>query len=282
VSLFEQVALALQALRHTLAALRSPRLWVPWLVLGACQLAVVLAIWHFAHPVLSWFMAPLLRALAGADALHYPNALEMMPRLYDRADVVLGALLGSVMIGASAPLFAEHFRGGVPRVGPALRAALRRAPALVLCQLPFNLLVTGLVFGVGGLLEARGGGGVVSRAAEFAVASLALVVQAAFFYVTARLVLDPRGVGGALAGVPSDWRRGFAPALTVGALTVLLLLPLHWVAGREDLVVSRGRPELVGWLTVVELLAGLLNWFLLTGSATLIYLSVLQGRREER
>jgi hypothetical protein len=36
----------------------------------------------------------------------------------------------------------------------------------------------------------------------------------------------------------------------------------------------------VGWLTVLRLIAGLINWFLLAGSATLLYLSLLHRREE--
>jgi hypothetical protein len=282
VSLLEQLALGLQAMRHTIAALRRPLLWAPWLVLGAMELAVVLAIWHFAHPALSWVMAPVLRAAAGPEALHFPRSLELLPVLYDRADVVLGGLLGSILIGASTPMFADHFRGTPPDLRAALAMAARRAPALVVVQLPFNLIVTGLLYGVGGWVAAHGGGGRLVRIAGFGLAGASLVVQAALFYVTARMVLGGRGALGSLAGVPSTWRRGFAPALLVGALTLVVLLPLHWLSGQQNLVVARGRPELVGWLALLELTAGLINWFLLTGCATLLYLTALRGAEEER
>lgn len=281
-SLFEQLALGMQAIRHTLAALRRPRLWIPWLVLGAVELVVVIAVWQFAHPALSWAMAPLMRAMAGPEALHYPRSLEILPVLYDRADVLIGALVGSVAIGAATPMFAEHFRGTTPNPRAALTMAARRGLPLILVQLPFNLLVTALLYGAGGWLASRGAAGPIARVAGLALAGCSLVVQSALFYVTARLVIGGRGVVAALTGTPSTWRRGFAPALLVGTLTLVVLLPLHWLSGRQDVVIARGRPELVGWLTVVELIAGLLNWFLLTGCATLIYLSVLHGREDDR
>ncbi len=281
-SLLEQLTLGLQAMRHTLAAARRPLLWTPWLVLGAMELAVVLAIWHFAHPALSWVMAPILAAAAGPEALHYPRSLELLPGLYDRADVVLGALVGSVAIGASTPMFADYFRGTSPNLRAALGMAARRGPALVMVQLPFNLIATGLLYGVGGWVESHGGGGRLVRIAGFGLAGASLVVQAALFYVTALLVLDGRGPIASIAGVPSTWRRGFAPALLVGALTLVVLLPLHWLSGQQNVVIARGQPELVGWLALLEMLAGLLNWFVLTGCATLLYLSALRGAEDER
>jgi hypothetical protein len=278
-NIFEQVALALQALRHTLLAMRAPRLWVPWLALGAVQLGVVVALWHFAHPALSWLMAPILRRVAGEDALHYPGAFEVLPRLYDRADLVIGALLGSVAIGSATGLFADHFHGLPARVGSRLATAVRRAPALVLVQLPFNVLVFGLTVMTAPWLESHAGGRLAAVAGPL-LTGVSLVLQAAFFYVAARVMIAGDGAAAALRGVPATWARGLVPALVVSALTLLLLLPLDWLAGHEGLVVSRGRPELVGWLTVLRLIAGLVNWFLLSGSATLLYLSLLHRRED--
>jgi len=280
-SLFEQVALGLQALRFTALALFRPRLWEPWLLLGALQALVVVALWQFAHPAFSWLMAPLLSALAGEPALHYPRVFELMPDLYDRADVYVGALLGSVAIGISTPLFAAQFRGETPRVAESFRMGIRRSPALILVQLPFNVLVTALSLGVESWLARRGGGGLITHAAGFGVTGCSLALQALFFYAAARVMLKGDGTLTALRALPSTWRRGFVPAFVVGAVTLVLLLPLHWLSGQVGAVVQRGRPELVGSLTLLEVAGGLLNWFLLTGSATLIFLSVLDSSEED-
>ena len=45
------------------------------------------------------------------------------------------------------------------------------------------------------------------------------------------------------------------------------------------MIVDRGIPELTGWVVVVQGLIGLALWFLLTGSSTLVYLSLV--RRED-
>ncbi|MEO5616606.1 MAG: hypothetical protein ABIS67_02465, partial [Candidatus Eisenbacteria bacterium] len=91
----EPLTLAWQALRYTLPQLWRPSLWVWALPLGFVQLAVVVLLWHAAHPAFSWFMAPLLVRLTGNDTLHYPRIFELMPTLYHRADLVIGALLGA-------------------------------------------------------------------------------------------------------------------------------------------------------------------------------------------
>ncbi|MBI5709089.1 MAG: hypothetical protein HZC42_02130, partial [Candidatus Eisenbacteria bacterium] len=135
-SVLEQVTVAWQALLRTLAALTERRLWGPWLVLGAVQAAALGLVLLFAHPWLSWAMAPLVRWAAGEPALHYPGLMLALPGLYARADVLVGGTLGAVMVGAGTVLFAARFRGLAPAGGEAFTRAGRCAVALMLAQLP--------------------------------------------------------------------------------------------------------------------------------------------------
>ena len=278
----EQLMLAWQALRHTLPQLWRPGLWLWVLPLALVQLTVVALLWHAAHPAVSWFMAPLLVRLTGDDTLHYPRIFELMPTLYQRADVGLGAVLGAIGIGAATPAFAARFRGEPLGGRRALGDAFRRAPALVLVQLPFNVLLFLLSTFAGAWLERRGAGGLVSRVAPLAVTGVSLLIQAAFFYAAALVVLEKRSAVSAWRALPSTWRPGFLPALLVGASTLLLLLPLQAPGVSAALLVQRGRPELAGALTLLHVFAGWLNAFILTGAATLLYLSAVRGREGVR
>jgi branched-subunit amino acid transport protein AzlD len=62
-------------------------------------------------------------------------------------------------------------------------------------------------------------------------------------------------------------------------LLVAPLLPVHYLSDQAGLIVDRGVPELTGWLVAVQVVLGLALWFLLAGTATLVYLSLV--RREE-
>lgn len=276
-NLLEQLTLAWQALRHTVPQLVRPRLWLWALPLAAAELLVVALLWYAAHPLVSWFMVPLLRAASGADTLHYPRIFEVMPALFSRADLVIGAVVGSIAFGAATPAFAERFRGEPVRPWPALGGALRRAGALVLVLLPFNLLLIGLdvVLRIGVL---RHGGGLIGRVAPLATTGASLVVQAAFFYAVALVVLEGRSARDALRALPATWRPGFLAALLVSVVCFGIVTALHLPFLSPRLLVDRGVPELAGWLTVVQIGAGLLNGFLLTGAATLLYLSAVRPR----
>jgi len=276
VSLLEQLTLAGQALRHTLPQLVRGSLWVWVLPLAAVQLTVIALLWNAAHPAVSWFMAPLLARLGADDLLHYPRMFERMPGMVGRADVVIGAVLGSVGIGAAIPAFAARFRGEKVEAWRSLAEAFRRAPALVIALLPFNALLVLVTGPLSAWLAGRGGP--VGRLTPLAVAAVSFAAQAAWFYAAPRVMLERQSALAALRGLPSTWRPGFLPALVVSVVTVILLLPLQAPGVTGSLLVERGTPELAGALTLLGRLAGWINSFVLTGAATLLYLSVVTPR----
>jgi hypothetical protein len=278
-NVLEQVVLGWIAFARTVREVLRPRLWVPWLAIACANLLVVALLWWFAHPLVSWAMAPLVRLTGGEDALRYPQIFRMMPALYGRFEVVVGALLGSVMIGAGTLLFASRFRGGLAEPREAFRQAMRRALPLVLASLPFNLLVVALSFGVEWLVAERDSGALVRRAAYAAVLGGSIVLQSLFLYVPALVVIEQRGVLGAFAELPRTWVRGFWSALALGTVLVLPLLPLHVLSGRASMLVDRGTPELVGVVVVFQILIAMTLGFLLCGSATLVYLSTVAPER---
>lgn len=279
-SLLVQLTYAWQAMLHSLAYLRRGTLWVPLLLLGALQLAVVGLLWGFAHPAVSWFMAPLLARLAGAEVLRYPNVFRVMPGLYAQMGVVLGAVVGSVAVGAATVLFAAHARGRPASVGEALGAAWRKGLTLIAVNLPFNLLAVALSYGLEWWIARRGSGPMVQRATYAGVLAGSIVLQSMFFYVSALVMLEGRGVMGTMAALTQSWARGFWAATLVGIMMVIPLLPIHMLSGRSSMLVDRGTPELVGWMVLMQWGLELVTWFLLAGSSTVLYLSLVAGPAE--
>src|SRR4029077_13357755 len=128
-SIFEQVAFAVQALWRSVALAFRPAAWLPWLGIAALRVAVVALCWNFAHPAVSWFMAPLLARFAGPDALHYPGLFGALPAVFARTDVLIEVLVGPLAIGAALVVYADRFRGRAWVPGRALAEARRRYPA---------------------------------------------------------------------------------------------------------------------------------------------------------
>ena len=276
-SVLEQIALAWQCLGHAFRHLLRPALWTPWLVLGALQALVVVAIWWSAHPWLSWAMVPFVRGAAGDPALHYPNLFRMLPMLFARVDLVVGATLGAWTVGASTALFAASYAGGDARPAPAWGAAFRRALPLVLVNLPISLIALVLSVAVEAIPQ---GAGIPHRLVWLATLGLTLICQAWFLYATAYVVLEGRGPLSALAELPRAARRGLVAALFLTIVTLTPLLPIQNLASASSTVVERGVPELVGWLILAQIGVALVSSFLLTGSATLVFQSAI-ARRDE-
>lgn len=279
-NLLEQFTLAWQALWHTLVRAWNPRLWLWATPLLAVQLLIVLLLWYAAHPIVSWFMAPLLVRIHGPQSLHYPHLFELMPGLFDRADLAIGAIVGSIAFGAATPAFASAFRGEPVHARAALARAFSRALPLVLVLLPFNLLLLAIDLAGNKWLVPLVAGRKIALVLPLLITGSALALQAAFFYAVALVMLEGFGARAALRALPSTWRPGFGPAWIVSAVTLFLLALARLPGVTPVLLVERGVPELGGWLTVWHVVTGLVNGFVLTGAATLLYLvAVAPARR---
>lgn len=276
-SLSEQITLAWLALGRTLGAWLRPALWAPWLLLAAVQAGVVVCLWWFAHPWVSWFMAPLLVRIGGEGLLQFPNALVLLPRLFGRVDLVVGALFGSLAIGFATRLFADRFAGRPVEVGAAIGVVLRRAPAIVLALLPMNLLL--VLFGLALEWMAQRPAGLVVQVAMLAAGwTVPILIQAFFLFAIPLVIVGGHGAVGAMRALPDVWRRGFWAALLLGAVGLAILIPFQLLASGSQTIVARGNPDLVAWITLVQVGAGVVVGFLLSGGSTLYYMSALTER----
>jgi hypothetical protein len=277
----EQFLLGWEALRRSARHLRSFSVWVPGLLVAGVQLAVLGALAWFAHPAFSWFMAPILRRMAGEEALRYPNVFQIMPALYGRAGLVVEALLGAIMAGATVWLFARRFEGRPAAASAGLAVAGRRAAALVLAGLPGTLLIV-LVLGVSDRwLVDHGGPRLVRHAIHYGALGIALVVQAFFLYAIAYVVLEGRGVLRAWGGLPAAAQRGFWGALFISCVLYLPHLPANLLGRIVPMIVQRGRPELVTGLVGAEIVVGLLTNLLLAGGVALLFLGAVSDAHAE-
>lgn len=279
-NLFEQVALGWQCLWQTRRELIRPNLWGPWLVGFLIQTGVILILLFAAHPTLSWFMAPLLRAVTQDDVLRFPELLRRLPGLAGSVAVVLGLALGSLLSGAATRLFADCFRGVVLRPGLAWTDALNRWGALLIAALPAALLGWVMQALPGALTGVRMSS-ISRRLLPEVLGGIGLVMTALFLYTTVLVMLEGRGAFAALREVPRTWARGFVPALVVVLLVSLLRMPLDRLALASASIVDRGIPELTVVLALLQAGVGALAGFLLTGSATLLYLSAVSSRGED-
>jgi hypothetical protein len=280
-NVLEQMVLAFHSLMYTLRQLFRPSLWVPWLPVLAIQLGVVAALWWFAHPWISWFAAPLIHAAAGENALRYPNMFRVMPELYGRADVVVTAVAGALAVGSSCALFAAHANGQPLRAVESLAQGLRRLGALILANLPALVLALAFAYGLDAWLAGRGGLLIVKRIAPFLALGVAVFLQAYFLWVNPLIMLERRSLMASLATLPRAASAGLWAALTLTGLVALPLVPLQMLFKNAEIIVSRGMPEMIGWLVVIQVLLVTATAFVLTGSSVIAYQGLVGPTLEE-
>jgi len=243
--------------------------------------AVVWVLWSFAHPALSWFMAPMIERVLGPAGLHYPELFRRLPTLVGRADAVIAASVAAVVIGASTRLFAECFLGRAADAGAALREMLRRAPALILAQLPFHALAWGLGAAVSALLGGTHHGGLVRVLALALAVGGALLIQALGLFVTALVVLEGRTPLEAWRALPRTWAHGLWAALLLSGLLALAQSPFQWIESHASTLVDRGTPEVVGLVVLLQGLAMLLAALVVTGCVTLVFLAAIHRTQDQ-
>ncbi|MEO5989218.1 MAG: hypothetical protein ABIU54_08090 [Candidatus Eisenbacteria bacterium] len=279
-NVFEQVALGWQCLWHARHELPRAELWGPWVAMLVVQSVVIGALAFAAHPALSWWMVPLLRAVTHEDVVRFPELLRRLPGLAAQVAVVLGWVLGSLTAGAATRQFADRFAGAGVRSGVAWREALSRWPSLLLVALPVAL-VGWIVRALPGAIAGVRMSSISRRLLPELLSGAELVLVASLLYTTALVMIERCGAFAALREVPRTWARGFVPALVVVLLVSLLRMPINRLALSSALIVDRGVPELAVALALVQAAVGVLAGFLLTGSATLLYLSALTTREED-
>ena len=109
-----------------------------------------------------------------------------------------------------------------------------------------------------------------------------MLLTALLFYTTALVMLERRSVLLALREVPATWKPGFLPAFVVVVLVTLVRLPLDRLTLASRVIVDRGIPELAIALALAQATVAVFAGFLTTGAATLVYLTVVADREEDR
>ncbi len=136
----EQLALTSQvSFRAVWSALARPLVWVV-LAGFVVPAAMAVALVNFAHPALSPLMVPVVKALGGEAALHYPGLLARLPALLERLGWLTNVLTVTLLLGWAGTVTAYGSRG--ISATSAFFTTLQRFVRLVLLGGPVVLLHT--------------------------------------------------------------------------------------------------------------------------------------------
>jgi hypothetical protein len=263
---------ALASARH---ALRSPSILVPFVAFGLLQGILLVLLAFFALPPLASIMFPVVRALGGDAALHYPTHFVLLPSLYQKIYLPLVATVGFLLwsYGAWAMVAHHEAAGRIPK--RSFRVAWPR------------IVVVGVVFVGVTVALGRGFGWLTSHAPAavpgrvFTLAGIVLIASVQALMLYAPIVLRIRG-GSAMAALRGSaryaWHNFAATALLV-ATVLAVHTPLDALIANADSIATQFRPEAVFQLMVGSIVLEAITAFVLFAGAVGLALPEEGGMR---
>jgi hypothetical protein len=274
---FRPLGVAALAWRSVVGVADRSSIWMPVLMIASVQAPILCLLVFFHQPPLVPFAAPLVQALGGEVATHYPFHFFALPAMYDKVAAGIDILLAWVVPGVATLRFAAAF--GLAHEESAWAVATRCAPALV----GLALLAAGArqaASALFGLLpvEARLESSLLRWIALAGKPLLVVLAHALLAYSTAFVVLKGRSMWSAIRDSVGLARWVFAPTIILVAVPAGLLAPFSYVLSRVS-PSTVPRPELVAGVVGLRIVATVLLTFVLVGSITRMFVSATRTGR---
>ena len=105
----QSIGVAAWAWRSAVSLALRSTIWLPFLLVGGVQTAVLLIVVSFHCPAVLPVGLPLIRLLVGDAAAHYPVLYYALPAMFFRVNLAVSVLIASIAAGAATLLFAKAF-----------------------------------------------------------------------------------------------------------------------------------------------------------------------------
>ena len=230
-SIGEEAGLALRCGEDALFALRHRAAWEAVGLVLAGKMIAILPLLAYPSGPFARAMDPLLRAVGGDVALHFPGAYAAYPRLFslmDPAGSLLFAMPGFALLVTRLPRILAGRDD--PRAGTG--EVLAKLPAVLLVALPGTVLGALVPLIAHGLAETIFG--FVGMVADAGLAAAALALEGLLAYAVPAILLGGAGPGAALVGsakLAACFPRVTFLLLGVEAIVLTLLSPSPTAAG---------------------------------------------------
>lgn len=272
------LALVFWAWIETARNLPRLRLWGPLLLYYLIQCGAIALLTEFHRPPWTPLLAPLLRSMAGEAALHYPVLYLALPSVFSRLSLGLDLVFGAWLIGAAFLNFRMVDRP-TERAGGALAQAARSWPRLVLLRLPVILLLYATITLLPRLLFGGEGeiGGSTLRSIRYGTFLTGVILEALFLYAPLVLLVEGRGILGALGRSLRIFARLPAATMAVVLIPNLVQLPIGYVLRHAETIVTRMSPEVVAWVLAIAAGVYLIATFFIVGAGARLYRVETEG-----
>lgn len=267
--MLKQINLIIWVWIQSLRAMRRGKSFIPFLIFALLQGIMLIALLRFAYPPLSSVLAPIMRRFFGEVSLHYPHNFLVLPQMYNRANILLGGIVGVVVIGVATQMFAAIHQRRSPSFWGGVRESLPRYGWLFLVWLVETALILLIV---GGLPSVLGGFIPASRLVRSITYFVGLITSAAFAYTTAFVVLEKRHAVKAISGSLSIFGGNIIISFFLVAIPSLFHVPIDFLARRSELLIAKFIPETVAVVILTGIGISIVANYLLVGTVTGFYL----------
>lgn len=264
-----------RCLLDALDLFRYPKAWLfalPQVLASALILAGLL---QFYRSPLNVFWAPVVRAIAGENALHYPRFFRDAPLVFSALEAAAFWLLLPIGWAAFIHALPRLFWDGRPRWKTNLRAGRGRALRVWGGALPLAAIQIGAALFIGQLLS----GDVAESPRLFQIAQLLsfgaiTMVQVLAGFVIPAIMLGNLSLGSAWARSWALATRSFWTTMAFVLLPRLPEIPIHFVIARLPEYWGRLDPDSVGPLLAARVLVTILGTMMTIAATSRFYLHV--------
>lgn len=270
-SLARSISSAFQAIQVSLTMLIDPRVAAPYLLYFVLQMILLAAYLAGNSGPLARFWTLPVPGIEPEYLGHYPAHLLLLQPILGRIEMILEVLLKSVFHGATVYLVARTMRRGKPSLPRSFSAAWRRYPRLLFVSIISAVAVYAVV--LLGVWLASGMEGWARYSALGGGIAAGLVMQSLFVYVIPLVMIDDEPAPSALASGISLSLRTFTKTLLVVALPFLLTVPTILLDLKAEMIALQLSPDFMIHSHVASRVMELVSTYLITASATVIFLA---------
>jgi len=214
-----------------LKSFRKPLLWLPFLLYTLAQFLLLLALVYFYTPLISFVFVPMIKRFMGEFVLHYPAYFLFLPKIFSRANLLLGGILGIISFGWATYLFFSYF---LSEKRIELAEGLKVTFSKYLLLLGIWAIETAVLLGWFFFVSRVGRGfleGSFKKELAFEVLSFGtgVLFYGLFAFAVPAIILSGRNIISALGLSVSIYKRNFFSTYLFVLLPNLLSLPFTFI-----------------------------------------------------
>lgn len=257
----------------TFRAMGRFKIWIPLIFLLLIKIVLLYQLVRFYEPPGSLILVPLLKAILGDRALHYPHFYTALPFVYNLFNLVLIGFFDIIVNAVVIWLLSSHFWGRMLNIKEAFGKVKGRFGQLFLIWLVSTVVVAAFLILPGILFSSWTYG---SPRRMIFIQSLSFVtgvlVSGLFAYCFNLILLSNQSWLKSLASNFAIYRRNFfTTSFFIGIPSLI-----SWVYGalvsNTPLWLSKFRPEIIPLLLGLGSVLNLLVVFWILGALTRLFL----------